>query len=96
MATPPVNTNATTNTIVDATSNLVATLTRTGVALVSAPLSMLPEQVRVDATNAAGGMINAVGNLHLSILKAVVSGVNTASQEVDKALKDVNIPGGKK
>jgi hypothetical protein len=93
MASNAPDTAPATNNLIEAATTLVTTMTRTGVAIVSAPLNMLPPQTRTDAVNAASGLINTVGSLHLGILKAVVSGVNVTSQEVDKALKDVNIPG---
>ncbi|NTW03630.1 MAG: hypothetical protein HGA19_20545 [Oscillochloris sp.] len=94
MATSPVSdTTQATNNLIEAASTLAATLTRAGVALVSAPLSLLPAEARTDAVKAAGALINTVGSVHLSILKAAVSGVNAASVEVEKALKDVNVPG---
>lgn len=94
MANSPIpDTTPAANSLIDAATSLAATLTRTGVAIASAPLNLLPPQSRTDAVNAASGLINSVGSLHLSLLKAVVSGVNVASQEVDKALKDVSVPG---
>ncbi|NTW00569.1 MAG: hypothetical protein HGA19_04585 [Oscillochloris sp.] len=92
---PDTNTQPT-NNLIDAASTFGATLARASATIVSWPLTLLPPQTRTDAANAAGSLINAVGSLHLSVLKAVVSGVNAASVEVDKALKDVNLPAAPK
>jgi hypothetical protein len=56
-------------------------------AAVAVPLAILPAQSREGALKVTGDVINAVGNLHMTLLKATVRGVETAASEFNKAVE---------
>lgn len=71
--------------LVDTVGRLGGSIVRIGVAAVAWPLYLLPARTRSEAIGASGDLVNAVGALHLSLVKGVVSGLNVAAHELDKA-----------
>ena len=71
---------------VETVANLGASVARVGVAVVTAPLSLLPQPTRTDATKATNDFVGAVGNFQLSIVKATIGGLNSLVESINKAI----------
>ena len=77
-------TTLTGNDLIDAAETVGASLARVGVAMVGWPFYVLPPQARNDALDATTGLFNAVGELHLSLVKAVIRGLDAATHELNQ------------
>lgn len=74
--------------LVDAAAVVGTSLARVGTLMVSWPFYLLPEQERDDAIAATNHFFTAVGELHLSVVRAAVRGLSAATREITKGASE--------
>jgi hypothetical protein len=70
--------------LADTAATIGASLARVGVAVVTLPTYFLPAKARTDVVDTTTELFNAAGAFHLSIVKAVISGLSTATREINR------------
>lgn len=73
------------NDLVDAAGNLGTSLVRLGTLMVSWPFYILPDKERDDAIAATTQLFTAVGDLHLSFVRAATRGLGLVAREITKS-----------
>lgn len=69
--------------IAESGSELGESLVRLGTAALSAPLALLPQEIRTDARIAARDFVGAVGKLHIGIAKLGIGVLESFAKVID-------------
>lgn len=87
---PSAATSSNGNDLLNAAETVGTNLARVSAFVVSWPFYILPTDTRKEAIQATTNLFEAVGELHLGLVKAVLSGLSAATRELGRV---VNEPG---
>lgn len=78
--------------LADTVATLGSSLARVSATVVSLPFYLLPQQARHEAIESTTELFNAVGTLHLNLVRAAISGLGAATRELNRAINEPGAP----